>query len=105
MKDDYPFHLLPSFFIYSNSINLDIKLSIIQALAQDDLRKKTYYVQRFLNQFAKRRHSIQEYKIIQSRFLFQPKDNQLILEKDFIQIEDLIFSKFIVFYQIIQPIQ
>ena len=34
MKDAYPFHLLPSFFIYSNIMNLDVKLSIIKALAQ-----------------------------------------------------------------------
>lgn len=120
MKDDYPFYFPQSFLTYSNSINLEIKLSIIHALAQDDSIKKTYYAQRFLNQFAKRRRSIQatikreiisefhnllKYKIIQSRFLFQPKDNQLILEKDSIEIEDLISSKFIVFYEIIQPIR
>ena len=51
MKDDYPFHLPPSFFTYSNAINLDFKLSIIQALAQDYSIQKTYYVQSFLNQF------------------------------------------------------
>ncbi len=56
MKDDCPFHLPP----YSNAINLDVKLSIIQALAQNYSIQKTYYVQSFLNQFAKRRHSIQE---------------------------------------------
>lgn len=119
MKDDYPFHLPPSFFTYSNAIHLDVKLSIIQALAQDYSIQKTYYVQSFLNQFAKRRHSIQakikrdiiyefqnllKYKIIESRFLFQGKDNQPIIEKDFIEIEDLISSKSIVFYEIIQPI-
>lgn len=36
MKDAYPFHLPPSFFTYSNLINIDVKLSIILALAQDD---------------------------------------------------------------------
>jgi hypothetical protein len=91
MKDTYPFHLPPSFFTYSNAINLDVKLSIIQTLAQEYSIQKTYYVQSFLNQFAKRRHSIQakikreiihefqnllKYKIIESRFLFQGKDNQ-----------------------------
>ena len=41
---------------------------------------------------------------MESRFLFQGKDNQPIIEKDFIEIEDLISSKCIVFYEIIQPI-
>jgi hypothetical protein len=104
MKDGYPFHLPSSFFTYSNVIN---EYSI----------QKTYYVQSFLNQFAKRRHSIQakikreiihefqnllKYKIIESRFLFQ--GNQQIIEKDFIEIEDLISSKFIIFYEVIPPI-
>jgi hypothetical protein len=104
MKDAYPFHLPSSFFTYSNVINLDVKLSIIQTLAQDYSIQKTYYVQSFLNQFAKRRHSIQanikreiihefqnllKYKIIESRFLFQGKDNQPIIEKDFIQLIQL----------------
>ena len=33
MEDSYLFHLPPSFFTYSNTINLDIKLLIIKALA------------------------------------------------------------------------
>ena len=114
MKDSYPFHLPPSFFTYFNTINLDVKLSIIQALVQKYSIQKTYYVQSFLNQFAKRRHSIQakikkeiihefqnllKYKIIESRFLFQGKDNQQIIEKNFIEIEDLISSKYIIFYE------
>ena len=118
MKDAYPFHFPASFFTYSNSINLDVKLSIIQTLAQDDSIQKTYNVQSFLNRFAKRRHSIQatikreiihefqnllKYKIIEPRFLFQGKDNQPIIEKDFIEIEDLISSKYIIFYEIISP--
>lgn len=119
MKDAYPFHLPPSFFTYSNKMNLDVKLSIIQALAQEYSIQKIYYVQSFLNQFAKRCHSIQakikrdiihefqnliKFKIIESRFLFQPKDNIQIIEKDFIQIEDLISSKYIIFYEVIPPI-
>jgi len=119
MKDAYPFNLPKSFFTYSNVISLDVKLSIIQTLAQDYSIQKTYYVQSFLNQFAKRRHSIQakikreiihefqnllKYKIIESRFLFQGKDNQQIIEKDFIQIEDIKSSKFILFYEVIPPI-
>lgn len=40
-------------------------------------------------------------KIIESRFLVQGKDNQQIIEKDFIEIEDLISSKYIIFYEII----
>lgn len=119
MKDTYPFHLPSSFFTYSNVISLDVKLSIIQTLAQDYSIQKTYYVQSFLNQFAKRRHSIQakikrqiihefhnllKYKIIQSRFLFQAKDNQQIIQKDFIEIQDIKSSKFIIFYEVITPI-
>jgi len=90
MKDRYPLHLPSSFFTYFNLINLDVKLSIIETLAQEYSIKKTYYIQSFLNQFAKRRHFIQakikreiicesqnllKYKIIESRFLFQRKDN------------------------------
>ena len=119
MKDTYPFHLPPSFFTYSNTMNLNVKLSIIQALAQEYSIQKIYYVQSFLNQFVKRRHSIQanikrdiihefqnliKFKIIESRFLFQGKDNQSIIEKDLIEIEDLISSKYIIFYEIITPI-
>lgn len=118
MKDAYPFYFTAIFFTYSNSINLDVKLSIIQTLAQDYSIQKTYDVQSFLNQFAKRRHSIQakikreiihefqnllKYKIIEPRFLFQGKDNQPIIEKDFLEIEDLISSKYIIFYEIISP--
>ena len=119
MKDAYPFHLPPSFFTYSNTMNLDVKLSIIKALAQEHSIQKIYDVQSFLNQFVKRRHSIQanikrdiiyefqnliKFKIIESRFLFQGKDNQPIIEKDLIEIEDLISSKYIIFYEIINPI-
>ena len=39
-------------------MNLDVKLSIIQALAQEYSIQKIYYVQSFLNQFVKRCHSI-----------------------------------------------
>lgn len=42
MTDVYPFHLSPSFFTYSNAINLDVKLSIIQTLAQEYSIQKTY---------------------------------------------------------------
>ena len=119
MTNAYPFHLPPSFFTYSNTMNLDVKLSIIQALAQEYSIQKIYYVQSFLNQFVKRRHSIQanikrdvihefqnliKFKIIESRFLFKGKDNQPIIEKDLIEIEDLISSKYIIFYEIITPI-
>ena len=100
-------------------MNLDVKLSIIQALAQEYSIQKIYYVQSFLNQFVKRRHSIQanikrdvihefqnliKFKIIESRFLFQSKYNQPIIQKDLIEIEDLISSKYIIFYEIITPI-
>lgn len=42
MKDAYPFHLPPSFFTYSNTMNLDVKLLIIQALAQEYSIQKIY---------------------------------------------------------------
>ena len=42
--------------------------------------------------------------ILESRFLFQGKDNQPIIQKDIIEIEDLISSKYIIFYEIITPI-
>lgn len=53
MKGDYLFHLHPSFFTYSKTMKLDVKLSIIQVLAQDYSIQKTYYVRSFLNQFTK----------------------------------------------------
>jgi len=53
LKDTYPFHLPSSFFTYSNKMNLDVKLSIIQALAQEYSIQKIYDVQSFLNKFAK----------------------------------------------------
>jgi hypothetical protein len=42
-------HLPPSFFSYSNNISLEVKLSIILALAQESSIQKTYSVQSFLN--------------------------------------------------------
>ena len=119
MKDSYPFHLPPTFLTYSSSVNLDVKLSIILVLAQGSSIKKTYFFQRFFNQFKTRSHSIQakikkeiifefhnliKYKIIESRFIFQHENNQPIIEKDFIEIEDLISLKYLIFYKIIQPI-
>ena len=120
MKYAYPFHFTASasFFTYSNAINLDVKLSIIQTLAQDYSIQKTYDIQSFLNQFSNRRHSIQakikkeiihefqnllKSKIIEPRFQFYGEDNQLIIKKDFIEIQDLISSKYIIFYEIISP--
>lgn len=119
MKSGYPFFLPPRFFTYSDTNNLDVKLSLIQAIAQEHSIQKTYYVQTFLNKFAKRRHSIQakikkeilnefhnllKCKIIEPRFIFQGKDNQQIIHKDSIEIKDLISSKYITFYEIINPI-
>lgn len=101
-------------------IDLNVKLSIIQALAQEYLIQKIYYVQSFLNQFVKRSHSIQantkkkiihefqnliKFKIIESKFLFQGKDNQPTIEKDLIEIKNLISSKYIIFYEIITHIK
>lgn len=104
--DAYPFHLPPSFFSYSNNTSLEVKLSIILALAQESSIQKTYSVQSFLNQFRKRRHSIQaqvkkeilnefqnllKYKIIEHRFVFEDENNQQIIskQKDNIQLEDI----------------
>ena len=42
-----------------------------------------------------------KFKIIESRFLFQGKNNRLIIEKDLIEMEDLISSKYIIFYEVI----
>ena len=83
MKDAYPFHFPPSFFFCSSNINLQVKLSIIRSFAQEHSLQKTYVLQSFLNQYAKRSNSIQaqvkreplqefqnllKYEIIQPKF-------------------------------------
>jgi len=120
MLDNYPFHFPPSFFTYSNTINLEIKLSIIQAIAQGYSLEKIYSIESFLNRYKKRRNSLQaevkkeilnefqnllKYKIIEDRFIFQSKDGQQIFSKDNIQLEDIKSSKYFYFYEIIYPIK
>ena len=59
MKNYYPFHFPPSFFSYTCTINLQVKLSIIRSFAQQSSSQKTYSIRSFLNRYKKRRHSIQ----------------------------------------------
>ena len=59
MKDYYPFHFPPSFFVYTSTINLQVKLSIIRSFAEEPYSQKTYLIRSFLNQYKKRSHSIQ----------------------------------------------
>ena len=49
MKNYYPFHFPPSFFVYTSTINLQVKLSIIRSFGKKSSSKKTYLIQSFLN--------------------------------------------------------
>ena len=53
MKDDYPFHFPPSCFFYTSTINLQLKLSIIQSFTEEPSSQKTYLIRSFLNQYKK----------------------------------------------------
>ena len=103
MQDFYPFHFPPSFFSCSSNINLQVKLSIIRSFAQEHSLQKTYLLQSFLNQYAKRSKSIQaqvkreilqqfqsllKYEIIQPKFKFSVDGNHFI-QKYNIQLEDI----------------
>jgi len=103
MQDFYPFHFPPSFFSYSSNINFQVKLSIIRSFAQEDSLQQTYLLQSFLNQYAKRRNSIQaqvkreilqefqnllKYEIIQPKFELSVDENRFI-QKDNIQLENI----------------
>lgn len=83
MKNYYSFHFPPSFFVYTTTINLQVKLSIILSFGQQSYSKKIYLIQSFLNQSKKWSNSIQaqveqeileqfkdllKYKIIQPKF-------------------------------------
>ena len=118
MKDDYPFHFPPSFFFYTSTINLQVKLSIIRSFTQEPSSQKTYLIRSFLNQYKKRSHSIQaqvkkeileqfnhllKAKIIQTRFQILVNENNFIT-KDNIQLQDIQAAKVIYFYEIIYPI-
>ena len=115
MHDFYPFHFPPSFFSCSSNINLQVKLSIIRSFAQEDSLQKTYLLQSFLNQYAKRSNSIQaqvkrevlqefhnllKYQIIQPKFEFSVDGNHFT-QKYNIQLEDIRSYKVIHFHEII----
>jgi hypothetical protein len=115
MHDFYPFHFPPSFFSCSSTINLQVKLSIIRSFAQEDSLQKTYLLQSFLNQYAKRSNSIQaqvkrevlqefqnllKYQIIQPKFEFSVDGNHFT-QKYNIQLEDIRSYKVIHFHEII----
>lgn len=58
LQDFYPFHFPPNFFSCSSNINLQVKLSIIRSFAGEHYLQKTYLLQSFLNEYAKRSNSI-----------------------------------------------
>ena len=118
MKDDYPFHFPPSFFVYTSTINLQVKLSIIRSFAKEPSSQKTYLIRSFLSQYKNRSHSIQaqvkkqileqfnhllKAKIIQTRFQISVNENHF-RTKDNIQLQDIQAAKVIYFYEIIYPI-
>ena len=118
MKNYYPFHFPPSFFIYTNTINLQVKLSIIRSFSEEPSSQKTYSIRTFLNQYKKRSHSIQaqvkkeivqqfyhllKAKIIQPKFQVLVNSNNFIT-KDNIQLQDIHAAKLIYFYESIYPI-
>lgn len=118
MKDEYPFHFPPSFFFYTSTINLQVKLSIIRSFTEEPSYKKTYLIRSFLNQYKNRSHSIQaqvkkqileqfnhllKAKIIQTRFQVSVNENNCIT-KDNIQLQDIQAAKVIYFYENIYPI-
>jgi hypothetical protein len=118
MKDDYPFHFPPSFFFYTSTINLQVKLSIIRSFTEEPSSQKTYLIRSFLNHYKNRSHSIQaqvkkqileqfnhllKAKIIQTRFQVSVNENNFIT-KDNIQLQDIQAAKVIYFYEIIYPI-
>lgn len=121
MKDYYPFHFPPSFFVYTSTINLQVKLSIIRSFAEEPSFQKTYLIRSFLNQYKKRSHSIQaqvkqdifeqfndllKYKIIQPKFKFSmnSNDNNSFVTKEDIQLKHIQTANLIYFYEIIYPI-
>ena len=118
MKNYYPFHFPPSFFVYTSTINLQVKLSIIRSFAQESSSQKTYLIRSFLNQYKKRSHSIQaqvkkdileqfnhllKAKIIQPKFQVSVNGNNFITKEN-IQLQDIQTAKVIYFYEIIYPI-
>ena len=118
MKNSYPFHFPPSFFINTDTINLQVKLSIIRAFCETFSDKKTYCIRSFLNQYQKRSYAIQTKvkrdifeqfnylitsQIIEPRFKILVNENHYIT-KDNLQLQDIRKAEFIYFYEIIYPI-
>ena len=118
MENYYPFHFPTSFFVYTSTINLQVKLSIIRSFAQESSFQKTYLIQSFLNQYKKRSYSIQaqikkdileqfhkllKAKIIEPRFQISVNGNNYIT-KDNLQLQDIQAAEVIYFYEIIYPI-
>ena len=112
------FHFPPSFFFYTSTINLQVKLSIIRSFTEESSSKKTSLIRSFLNRCKNRSHSIQaqikkqileqfyhllKTKIIQPRFQVLVNWNNFIT-KDNIQLQDIQAAKVIYFYEIIYPI-
>ena len=117
MENYYPFHFPPSFFVYTSTINLQVKLSIIQAFAQESSYQKTYCIQSFLNHYKKRNNSIQaqlkvdilnqfhqllKFNIIEP--IFEVSVNGTFIKKDNIQLKDIQTVEVIHFYEIINSI-
>jgi hypothetical protein len=118
LKDYYPFHFPSSFFFYSTSINLQVKLSIIRSFAEELSSQKTYLIQSFLNRYKNRSYSIQAQvkkdileqfnqllkdKIIQPQFKVSVNGNNFITKEN-IQLQDIQEAEVILFYEIIYPI-
>lgn len=117
MENYYPFHFPPSFFVYTSTINLQVKLSIIQSFAQESSYQKTYCIQSFLNRYKKRNNSIQaqlkvdilnqfhqllKFNIIEP--IFEVSVNGTFIKKDNIQLKDIQTVEVIHFYEIINSI-
>ena len=119
LRNSYPFKFPPAFFSYSSQINLQVKLSLIRAIAQEESIEKTYPIKSFFNQYENRNHSLQaqvkkelfqefknliESKVIESKFEVSVDGNHFI-KTETIQLEDLKKSKYIRFYEKIDPIK
>ena len=118
MKDDYPFHFPPSFFFYTGTIDLQVKLSIIRSFTEEASSQKTYFIRSFLNQYKNRSHAIQaqvkkqilqqfhhllKAKIIQNQFQVSVNGNTS-RTKENIQLQNIQTANVIYFYETINTI-
>lgn len=118
LYNSYPFQFPPCFFSYSSPINLQVKLSLIRTITQEDSIRKTYFTQNFLDYYTNRNHSIQaqvkqelfqafqhliKYKVIESKFEVSIDKNKFVTKKN-IQLDDIRAFKIILFYETILPI-